>query len=518
MTDLVGLARTDELKISEGSPLGEFQALHHEHDYTLSPEFGAIPAGLRGTLYRNGAGRWESGGSPVGHLFDGDGMVCMFVFDGQTVRFRNRYVRTRNYVAGNRSHGPAGRGFGTMRGDGGIRANAFRRPVADFANTGVFLHAGKLLALFEIAKPHSLDPDTLCTNGIYDYAGRLRGLGAFSAHPKVDRRTGELFNFGFTMWPRPGYNVYRVDPAGKLRTLTRLPVFPPLLNHDFALTDRFLVFVIDPIVISPTGILPVLAGLKPMHDAIRFQAPLGTEIVLVPRDGGPIRRIRTDALLHFHVANAYDDGSDTVIEIVRYTDDFDSVWAAFRGAFKQLRLNPVFGGPLTRLRITKTGRVVREDLNDRRLEFPQIDSRFCGRRHRYSYATGIAEVTRLVLHRRPSDACGVTGAHSAASTVGAVVNPAGITTFDHRTGSQSTYAVPGYGSVCEPTFVPRTPDAPEGDGWLITVEYLRAENRSRLVVLDAKSPERGPCYIGGFRHPLPIGLHGMFTPRVASPH
>jgi all-trans-8'-apo-beta-carotenal 15,15'-oxygenase len=500
--------------LQPGQPLREFEGLNSEHDYELTTEFGAVPQGLRGTLYRNGMGSWESGGSPVGHIFDGDGMVSMFVFSEGRVRFRNRYVRTDHYRRGNNSmRGPAGRGTGTLRGDGGLLANAFRWPLSNQANTNVVLHAGQLLALWEAGKPHSLEPDTLVTNGLHDYAGRLRGVGSFSAHPKIDHRTGELFNFGTAFFPVPGLLAYRVDRTGTLTKLTQLPMFPPVLNHDVGLTDRYLVFVIDPIVVSPTAMLPVIAGLKPLHEAIGFQPALGTKIVLVPRGGGPNIHAHTDALLHFHLANCYDDRDDTVIELVRYTDDFETMWAMFRNGFNKVRLNPAFGGPLTRLRVTKTGRVVREDLTDRRAEFPQIDPRFTGRPNRFSYLVAIPD--RIAADAAPVDVRS-TGLDRDQPNLKMDVLEGGITTIDHERGTESIHITPGYGSTCEPAFAPRFPDASEGDGWLLAIEYLRDEHRSRLVVLDAAAPERGPLYIGGLRHHLPIGLHGMFTSRVAS--
>lgn len=484
-----------------GMPLREFETLETEYDYVLTDESGVLPPELRGTLYRNGMGRWESGGSPVGHIFDGDGMLSVFVFDGQRVRFRNRYVRTTHYLRGQLTGGPAGRGTGTLRGDGGFRANAFRWPLSNQANTNVVWHAGELLALWERGKPHAIDPDTLETKGIHDFARRLRGFGSFSAHPKIDARTGELFNFGTTFLPFPGIAAYRVDPGGALHTLARWRTPVPRLNHDVGLTGRYLVFVVPPMTVSAVGMLPVFLGLRPLGSALGFRPEIGTEIVLVPRDGGHPTHLHTDALLHFHFTNCYDDGTDTVIELVRYTADFDILWDHFQDKFRTAPGQPAFGGPLTRLRVTRTGRVTREDLTDRISEFPQIDARMTGHRHRYSYSVDVAH------HRTITGGSGQDAGHEAV--------PSGITVLDHERGAESTYEVPNYGSVCEAVFAPRSPGAPEGDGWLLTVEYLRDEHRSRLLVLDARYPDRGPVYVGGLRHHLPMGLHGSVTPRIA---
>jgi carotenoid cleavage dioxygenase len=48
-------------------------------------------------------------------------------------------------------------------------------------------------------------------------------------------------------------------------------------------------------------------------------------------------------------------------------------------------------------------------------------------------------------------------------------------------------------SLAEPVFVPRSVDAPEGDGYLIGVAYNLDQNlRSDLVILDAQHVGEGP--------------------------
>ena len=53
----------------------------------------------------------------------------------------------------------------------------------------------KLLALWEGGNPHALDLETLETQGL-DNLGILQTNQPYSAHPKQDPQTGDLFNFG----------------------------------------------------------------------------------------------------------------------------------------------------------------------------------------------------------------------------------------------------------------------------------------------------------------------------------
>ncbi len=261
-----------------------------------------------------------------------------------------------------------------------------------------------------------------------------------------------------------------------------------MFNHDVALTKRHMVFVIDPITVDLASLPAVALGLKSFDRALRYRAQRGSTVVLVPRDGSKPRVLQTEALMHFHVNNAYEDGSDTVVDIVRWEQDWDEINPGLRefGTTDGLYL----GGKLTRLRITPNGRVLREQLSDALGEFPQFDSRRSCRAHRYSY-----------LAARASDNV----AHNM------------IVKTDHRTSAEHEHVLPPGHVVSEPIFVPRRPDSGEDDGWLLAVAYDSLEHRSRLIVLDAQDPERDPLYVGHLRHHLPQSFHGTFTSRLAQP-
>ena len=175
---------------------------------------GKIPLGLRGTLYRIGPGRLSRGGIQVGHWFDGDGAILRVHFgdDGATGLYR--YVQTKGYqhevAAGKLLYG----NYGMIA--PGRFWNHFLRPLKNVANTAVIALPDKLLALWEGGKPHALDLETLETKGI-DNLGALEGGLTYSAHPKRDPQTGEIFNFGITGKFKEGYNH-----------LAEFPMVPPL--------------------------------------------------------------------------------------------------------------------------------------------------------------------------------------------------------------------------------------------------------------------------------------------------
>jgi len=55
----------------DGGSIKAYTPLYDEYDYTIDEVSGTLPAELRGTVYRNGPGKMEAGGTKLGHLFAG---------------------------------------------------------------------------------------------------------------------------------------------------------------------------------------------------------------------------------------------------------------------------------------------------------------------------------------------------------------------------------------------------------------------------------------------------------------
>ncbi|UPW08908.1 carotenoid oxygenase family protein [Gordonia terrae] len=452
---------------------------HREFDYTVRDVEGQIPAALRGALYRIGPGRLDVAGHPMSHIFDGDGMVSRVAIGPGGVHYRNRYVRTKSYAKSTATGKPP-KGFSTQR-LGGPLANAMRFP-ENMANTSVLVHDDVLYSLWEGGRPHRMDPDTLHTFGPESFGGALKRLGAFSAHPKVDPSTGEVFNFGLDFFPRPMIRCYRLDPRGKMRGIATVPIPDLGFIHDFALTERHMVFVLGPLVVRNP--VPVALGLRPFDDALSYRPDMGTTIVLVPRDGGPQQRFEHESLFHFHVTNAFESGDETVVELVAHHPA--GGWVQWNKHLRDYRgqTGPAFGGTLTRLSVNRrVGWVRTAVLNDRGCEFPQLDQRVTTGEHRFSY---LAE----------------------ASQPGG--DPDSITTIDHRTGAAGRHITDGAGTICEPIFAPDPTSSAEGDGWLLTLEHQPDRKASRLLILRADRPGDGPIATAALDHHVPMTFHGAF--------
>jgi all-trans-8'-apo-beta-carotenal 15,15'-oxygenase len=463
--------------------VGGFDTLDRELSYAIDPSTirGAVPASLEGTLFRNGPGRNRIGDQKFGHWFDGDGMVHAISFAAGRVHYKNRYVRTPKYLRETRANRITERSFGHDR-PGGILANAGRLP-ANCANTGVVVHGGKLLALWEGGHPFELDPVTLETIGPYDFDGALGRFDAFSAHGSRDVRTGHYYNFGLCpSWRGFRVHLYDIDPAGRLiaRGSFAIPRFA--FVHDFALTAGHMVFFVSPL--GMKSFVPYMAGLRTFDASIAYDPRCGMRIFVVRlRDLRLVQAIDVDPFLVVHFGNAWEDGDGIELDLVRLE--------SFRA---NLAMRDVFGvgttdgGTMWRYVIDRArGRVTGRPLSpDVPCEFPTWDARFAGRASRFVYAAA------LLRNETP-------GFFNGVQRVDTVTGE--VTIHDFGPGRFTSEAL----------FVPASPDAPEGVGHLIAVVYRAALHRSEIVILDARDLAREVAVIPLENH-VPFGFHGTYTP------
>jgi all-trans-8'-apo-beta-carotenal 15,15'-oxygenase len=456
-----------------------FRSLAEEHDYRIEEIDGQVPATLRGTLFRNGSGRNELGGQWFPHWFDGDGMLLAIRFDDKGVHFRNRYVATENYRDESKAQGIVHRGFGKMR-PGGVLANAFRLP-ANVSNTSVVMDGDRLLSLWEGGPPFVIDPASLETRGLEEFGGKTK---AFSAHPKRDPDTGELFNFGIDYGARCTLTPYRLAKG----TLTRLPpVTLPyaVMNHDFVLTKNHLVFCIGPILSTP---LAFLLGFKSFDAALHWEGRKPTLILLVPRDGGKPRIIETDAFFQFHFANGYEEDGALVLDLCRYPD-YLTIGQALRDYFKSPW--PSRGmAALTRLRVDlSTGKVDSRTFDTGTAnEFPVVNRALVGKRHRYAYIACDRADRVMGLQQQ-------------------------LAKVDFQTGAVVRHDFGPNGYPGEPLFV-ATPGGAEDDGVIVTLVFDADRKRTDIVGLDARDLAAKPLFAARLKHHVPYMLHGTFTPRL----
>lgn len=456
---------------------GNFAPIAEEHDLPELPVRGELPRGLRGTLFRNGPNpQFHDPLSPGAHWFLGDGMVHAFVLSEGRARYRNRWVRTHKWQA----ERAAGRPLLPEYPKPTPRGLAI--PNTGVANTNIVFHAGKLLALEEGHLPFELDPATLETRGLEQFRGILRG--PFTAHPKVDPATGDMLFFGYGAdGPlTAGMTWGEIWPDGRVGRLERFQAPYPAMVHDFAITERHVMFPVMPLVGSRWRAIT-------KGQPFVWDPSFGGYVGLMRRDRGTrsLCWFRTESCYVFHVVNAWDEGERVVADVMQYAAP---------------PLFPCVKGPRPAAEATRA-RLVRwtldpkartdwfrtEVLDDSHTEFPRLDERRTGRPNRhaaYCVNRNGGEMFDAVAWR------------------------------DLRAGRAETFALPPGDAVSEAVFVPRRPEAEEGDGWLLAVAWRAREGRSDLLVLDTGAVAAGPVATVALPHRVPFGFHGNWVPAAAA--
>ncbi|MFD7447241.1 carotenoid oxygenase family protein [Streptomyces sp. NPDC059909] len=234
--------------------------------------------------------------------------------------------------------------------------------------------------------------------------------------------------------------------------------------HDMALTARYLVLVLAPAFFD---IAAAMSG----GSLIAWRPERGCRIALIPRDGSPVRWAQDEAYMAHgervrRRARAGRRGAPGVRPVV----------AAQSGRGPSRR---ALTSHLVRTVIDPARRTMRRTvLDETRLEFPRIDDRALGRRHRH---IGIAsESGRVDL--LPGEFDGISWYGTSAPAGGA------------GSGVQKSYA--GDFSVGEPVFAPSPGDTADDRGYWLTYATDRTDAPSRLLVFPAEDPASGPVAPG----------------------
>lgn len=470
-----------------------YRSQTQEYDYQITEIDGEIPADLTGTLFRNGPGLLDINGESVRHPFDGDGMICRITFENGKAHFLNRFIQTEAYLAERAAGKFLYRGvFGTQKA-GGWWSNALDLNLKNIANTQVVYWGDKLLALWEAAEPHRLDPTTLDTLGIEYLNNTLKPGDAFAAHPLFDPTQERMVNFGLKTGKldRTGLlttlTIYEFDRAGKVveEHSHNIPGFAFI--HDFAITPNYCIFFHNPVGFNP---FPFLFGLKGAGECVKFQPEQPTKIVVIPRDprsGEKVQILETKSGFVFHHANAFERDGKLAIDSICYAS-FPEVEAD--RDFRDTNFSNLAPGQLWRFEVDlHNRRVDRQLVEPRCCEFPTINPAQVGQPYRYAYI-------------------------GAAQTLEGNAPLQSILKLDLETGLQQLWTAAPTGYVGEPVFVPRPDGIREDDGWLMVMVYDGRRDRSAVVILDAADLTKGAIATLHLTHHIPYGLHGSWTERV----
>lgn len=444
---------------------------------------GEIPRDLCGGAYRTGPTWKRPTKQGTNALLSMDGMVQGLVFENGRADFRNRWIRTPKYLLEERHQQGMFEWTDGIWSDwrnlgyGEVKRDCYNAGVPQGTNNiNIFPFAGGLVASGEVGGPPiEIDPITLDTKGIVPWSPALSpgihdpaayGDATFSAHPKWDHDTGTLYGWVYRD-TKPYVTVHIVDPDGTVHTRELHDAPYNTVAHDIWLTPEYMVMPFQPFVVDRQRIannlsifgwnpeLPVVIGLIPRHDP---QAP--------------VRWIETDLEPQYvmHTMSANVDGDRLTLDAPIFNRPPFPFEQDFAEGDDVKLFFSIAKSSLGRWTIDlQTGAAKSEQLSDRPCELPKVDERFYGKGYRWGYQIG-------GVNKRS----------------GMSMNSLVVT--DMKTLSDAEYVIrtDQPAAVLEATFAPRTPDAPEGDGYLIVPVSWWAEKRGEFQIFDTHDITQGP--------------------------
>jgi len=468
------------LPVEKGAAIG-FESLDGEVRVDRLDVTGELPDWLAGSLVRLSPAGLDPGGQAVRHWFDGLAMLHRFGFGEGQVSYANRWLETKARADALDPAQGAPDGFATDP-----CRSIFKRFSAlfspdgptDNANVNLTRLGESFIAMTEVPLPVEFDPHTLDTLGGARYADKLGGM-VTTAHPHSDPATGDLVNYVVHFGARSEYRVYSQAPGSRTRRLiAAVPVREPSYMHSFAITERYVVLVEFPLVVNP---LRLAFGRQSFIESYRWRPDRGTQVTVVDKATGTVAsRTECEPLFAFHHVNAFERGSELVIDLAAY-DDPQIIDKLFLSELRE-RPRDLPEVTLRRLTVPATGggKASTQKRSDTQIELPRIDyRRRNGRDYRFAYGSGAG----------PGDFLDQ------------------LVKIDLGDGSAAVWREEG-SYPGEPVFVAAPEGTREDDGVVLSVVLDPATGNSYLLVLDAESfQERARAEAP---HAIPFGFHGQF--------
>jgi all-trans-8'-apo-beta-carotenal 15,15'-oxygenase len=444
---------------------------------------GKLPAQLTGRFYRNGPALFERAQQRYQHWFAGDGMVQQFTFAGQSISHKGRFVQTEKFKKEEQAKKFLMPAFGSS-----IPTNErITGPDSmNTANTNALEHGGKLLAMWEGGSAFALNPKTMQTEGPITWQKGWEQM-PFSAHPKIDPQ-GNLWNIGGAFGRMMSYHI---SPNGQLNKaqVTKLAIDTKRTGgmiHDMAVTQRYLVVPIPPVVIHWDKLDKGFVGNEVM--TVTADEPL--RFWVAPKDDIAQAKIfELPSEMIFHVGNAFERGDEifmtfaggaannflggSAVDIMRgkHTSPQES-------QLKQVRLN------------MRTGQAKVEILNKDPMEFPRICNSLVGLEN------------KIILSP-------VSWKTSSATDPSFQFD--GIQLIHLETGKTDRYDYTDRFMPEEHILVAKkTSSSNEKDAWVLGTAYDLKTDRTCVNVFDAQSLASGPIARAWLPYAIPLGFHGNF--------
>ena len=458
---------------------------------------GEIPAEVEGAFFRAVPDNAHAPMFEDDIALNHDGMIARFNFEGGAADFDIRYVETERYLAEKTARRAL---FGR-----------YRNPFTDdpsvkgvdrtVANTTPVWHGGRLFMTKEDGRGYEINPHTLQTVGKWDYYGALKSE-TFTAHPRIDPATGEMFFFGYEAGGLCSLDVaYGIaDRDGNLTSEQWFEQPYCSTIHDFVITEKYAIFPIFPTLADLERIkaggahwahhqdLPSWVGIMPRYGKVQemkwIEGPVGVSV--------------------FHEVNAYDDGDLVHIDLCLTETNAFSFMREAGGIHKPQQ---EIQGALTRWTIdmAKADPTIQERPLGPPGDLPRLADSDQGRPYSHAW----------YLSMNPEGGPPMPG-----GPVG--VNFNALLRIEVGNGRVELMGVPPGAAISEPAHVPS--NEPGHEGWLLSVvdvpnnpdpaRQIPGDYSSELWIVNAGEVAKGPVAKVRTGLPLRSQVHGTWVSRA----
>ena len=423
-------------------------------------------------------------------FFHGEGAVTRFRFRDGNVDLKQRYVKTERYKLATEARRSL---FGKFRNgytnDPSVEQRNYTR-----ANTNIIPFNGKLLAMEEDSRPYAMDPDTLDTLGLYDFEGQCL-THTFTSHSKFDPVTGNLIGHSYEAKGDGSddicYLEFDTQSGEKVREIwVKSPYVGAM--HDFTFTNNYVIFPLQPLKVD-------LKGIKEGGNYNVWDPDQELLIGIMRRDGDgtDLQWVSTEPAMPGHCVNAYEEGDLIHLDMgIAYGNPF-SFMPDKNGYATPL---PELRSPMTRTTFdmaASPATASKQTILEVPIEFGRIDERYIAQPYTYGFFAHVDFSQGYDFESYGPPPMFIFNA---------------LAKVNMQTGEMETWGTSPHVRFQEAIFVPRSENAPEGDGFVLSVMTDLQSNQSELVILDATKFTEGP--VARIKSPLRMrfGLHGNWVP------
>ncbi|XP_031559099.1 beta,beta-carotene 9',10'-oxygenase-like [Actinia tenebrosa] len=479
-----------------------FETMEELDEEVTATVTGNIPSWLKGTLLRNGPGKFEFGDSKYNHWFDGQALLHRFAIEQGKVKYYNKFVRGETFTINTLKNQILFTEFGT-NGHPDPCKNIFQRffsyfglgeepMVTDNCLVNVVEVKGKKYAVSEPPHMMEIHPNTLevlsKVNITKEFPSGDVRLDSSLAHPH-NEKDGTTYNLGTTQGSSPKYHVTVIPPkavadeqpleGGKI--LCSVPSHSTQAYfHSFGMTENYLILMENPLLMSVPKILThKLFGWSIADCFYWYPTQLSHFHIISKETGKQLGIFTAEPTFTFHHVNAFETDSEIVVDLCGY-DDANIIQLLYlhelRGkegsgpkktsipSVRRYQIPLPLPNNLEPVQLPKNAEGQDFEVLGQAMELPRINYDLCnGKPYEYIYG----------LHCTKK-----AGFHDALIKLN-VKTKEEIKWKDH---GENLLSYPS-----EPVFVPRPGSTDEDDGVILSVVIDVSNQQTFLLVLDGKT-------------------------------